>query len=177
MNHGPKIIRHKNGATIEVEKTEIHRPAKIDELRSIIKYLQKITNKFEVEFKNFDKSAISKDFLYLNWNYAQSVKKAIEDYELVDRSTYAGIKAGKPKNIEAMKIAKRYVEDYQAKVKDSSKYPTGIELQAEIERQISALVLSRIDAPKYVEVRTCSSWLTQMKRGTFKIKDEDDPWD
>jgi len=153
-------------------------PRRIDELRNHVLKLAKDAKLFEKKFKAFDKTGISRDFLYLNWRFKELVEGWVEHYKYIEDTSQIG-RVGKPANDGAKVLAKEYVDYYQKKAKDSTKYPTGQELQEFIEYQIELLRSKGEPAPKYVEVRTCSSWLTQMKRGKFRIKsleNLEDPW-
>lgn len=175
MNQNPKIIRHINNKKIEVEEIYSTPPKRVDELRGHIRHLLKMAKEFENNFKKFNKSGISRDFLYLNWNFKEAIEQWIEHYEIIDGSSFSG-RVGKPPSDEVKLLAKKYVEQFQAKAKDSNKFPTAKNLHEILGPQIDDLVLKGIKAPDISE-RTCSGWLTEMRRGTFRIKSKEDPWD
>jgi hypothetical protein len=159
---------------VEVEEIYPQPPKRIDEIRSHISHLESLAKEFESSFKNFDKTGISRDFLYLNWNFKDAVEQWIEHYKMIEGSSFGG-KVGKPSNDAVKLLAKKYVEKFQENHNDPKKFPTDIELYLALEPQINDLVLKGVIA-REVSRRTCSAWLTDMRRGKFRIKGEEDPW-
>ncbi|CAN1536950.1 hypothetical protein MCEZE4_01625 [Burkholderiaceae bacterium] len=168
-------MKHKKGEIIEDEDSYPKLPRKIDELRSLIDSMRNESKIYEKKFRAFDKSAIPRDFLYLSWNYKEAIEHLLEWYEMTSDSYNVGAKVGKPENMGAKEIALTWVKNSQASIGDPNHFPTAKQLHKGVGEEIARLALQRLNTPEDVSERTCSSWLTQMKRGTFTTK-VDDPW-
>ncbi len=167
-------MKIKNGVKIEEEEQYPEPPKDIELLRNTISSMERASRDFEKNFKEFDKSPIPKEFLYLCWHYKEQIEQLIYEYRQIDGSHYSWTKVGKPENIEAKRIALQCVESFQSTNKDPNKLPTASYLHKAIDQRITRLILDRQEAPEMVSERTCSVWLTQMKRGIFKIEDDKD---
>jgi hypothetical protein len=170
-------MKHKDGKKIDNEERYPERPRKIDELNSLISSMRKESENYEKEFKAFDKSAIPRDFLYLSWNYKETIERLLDWYAITADSSYVGSKVGKPENIGAKEIALTWVKNFQASNSDPNRFPTAKQLHKGVGEEIARLALERMEAPADVSERTCSSWLTQMKMGSFTTKNTDPWWD
>ena len=170
-------MKHKKGKIIQDEESYPKLPRKIDELKSLIDSMRNESKKYEKEFRAFDKSAIPRDFLYLSWNYKEAIEQLLEWYEITSDSYYVGSKVGKPENMGAKEIAHTWVKNFQVSIGDPKHFPTAKQLHKGVREEIARLALERLVAPEDVSERTCSSWLTQMRRGSFTTKNNDPWWD
>lgn len=166
-------MKYINNKKIEDKDPHEDLPSKANEIKSHINDLEKYVKNFEVDFKKFDKTGISREFLYLNWNFKEYLEKWLENYHVVNGTLYGSV--GRPSSDNIKILAKKYVDEYQKRIQDDTKYPTAIALKNALTPQIDDLVLQGITAID-ISTRTCSDWLTQMRRGTFRIKSQEDPW-
>jgi hypothetical protein len=136
-------------------------------LHSLVEKLELDIVKLNDEHGNLGESIPQESLSLLLSKYQQSIDKFLLTYRVVNSINFS--QGGNPRDMEARKLAKEIVDEYQSK---NGKLPTGTYLHQKYSQIVAELASQRLPCPDDISKRTVEQWLKEIRENNFRYAGE-----